>query len=96
MITQQSFMFLSSYEKLRASLRKRFAIETMVHVGPRAFAEISGEKVNTVAFVLRSEPDTSRREASVGTYFRLVNAGEGDAKRAAFEEALAALKEQTR
>lgn len=96
MITQQSFMFLSSYEKLRASLRKRFAIETMVHVGPRAFAEISGEKVNTVVFVLRSEPDTSRREASVGTYFRLVNAGEGDAKRAAFEEALAALKEQTR
>ena len=94
MITQQSFMFLSSYEKLRASLRERFAIETMAHVGPRAFAEISGEKVNTVAFVLRSEPDTARREASVGTYFRLVNAGEGDAKRAAFEEALRNLRFQ--
>ncbi len=93
MITQQSFMFLSSYEKLRAGLRERFAIETMAHVGPRAFAEISGEKVNTVAFVLRAEPDTPRRESSTGTYFRLVNAGEGDAKRAAFEEAQAALRE---
>jgi hypothetical protein len=37
MITRQSFMFLSSYERLR----ERFAIEAMAYVGPRAFAEIS-------------------------------------------------------
>jgi len=94
MITQQSFMFLSSYEKLRAHLRERFAIETIVHTGPRAFAEISGEKVNTVVFVLRAEPNTVRRETSTGTYFRLVNAGEGDAKRVVFEEALRDLRFQ--
>lgn len=91
MITQQSFMFLSSYEKLRAWLRERFAIETMAHVGPRAFAEISGEKVNTTAFVLRCEGNTARRDRAVGTYFRLVNAPEGDGKRVAFEQALAGL-----
>jgi len=88
MITQQSFMFLSSYEKLRSHLRDRFAIETMAHTGPRAFAEIGGEKVNTTVFCLRAEPDTPRRENSVGTYFRLTNAPEGDGKRQAFEQAL--------
>jgi hypothetical protein len=93
MITQQSFMFLSSYEKLRADLRQRFAIETMAHTGPRAFAEISGEKVNTTVFVLRSEPDTPQREESIGTYFRLVNAPEGDGKRLAFEAVLANLRQ---
>ena len=91
MITQQSFMFLSSYERLRVWLRERFAIETMAHVGPHAFAEISGEKVNTTVFALRAEADADRRENAVGTYFRLVNAAEGDGKRQAFEQAQAAL-----
>jgi len=94
MITQQSFMFLSSYGNLRANLRSLFAIETMAHTGPRAFDEISGEKVNTTVFVLRADPDTPRRENSVGTYFRLVHEPDSEAKRRAFERALATLQEQ--
>jgi len=94
MITQQSFMFLSSYENLRANLRSMFAIETMAHTGPRAFDEISGEKVNTTVFVLRADSDTPRRENSVGTYFRLVHEADSEAKRRAFEQALAALRVQ--
>ena len=66
MITQQSFMFISSYEEMRTDLLNEFSIETMAHTGPRAFPEISGEKVNTTAFVLRREPDTRKREASKG------------------------------
>jgi len=69
MITQQSFMFISSYEALRAKLRGKVAIELMVHVGPRAFAEIGGEKVNTTAFILRREIDAARQSHSIGTYF---------------------------
>jgi len=92
MITQQSFMFLSSYEKLRDWLRERVTITTMAHTGPRAFAEISGEVVNTTAFVLRKEPDPVRRRENVGTYVRLVQAGDGGAKRRAYEETLAALR----
>ncbi len=88
MITQQSFMFLPTYEKLRASLRLRFSIETMAHTGPRAFVEISGEKVNTTVFALRAESDTLQRENSMGMYYRLVHAPEGDGKRRAFEQAL--------
>jgi hypothetical protein len=92
MITQQSFMFISTYEKMRKALLDEFAIETMAHTGPRAFAEITGEKVNTTVFVLRREPDTNRRDNSVGTYFRLVHEPDADAKRRAFEKALAELK----
>jgi len=94
MITQQSFMFISSYEKLRADLRAANAIETMAHLGPHAFNEISGEKVNTTAFVLRAEADAARRENQEGVYFRLVHAPNGDAKRRAFEQALAAFTSQ--
>ena len=85
MITQQSFMFLSSYENLRSDLLTRFAIETLAHTGPGAFAEIGGEKVNTTVFALRAEPDAEQRANSIGMYFRLVKAED---KQGAFERAL--------
>lgn len=92
MITQQSFMFITSYEKLREFLRQRIAIETIPHVGPRAFDEIAGEKVNTTLLVFRREEDERVRNDSVGTYFRLVKEPDGDTKRRRFEQALANLR----
>ncbi len=92
MITQQSFMFISSYEALRAKLRGKVAIESMVHVGPHAFAEIGGEKVNTTAFILRSEIDAARRSHSIGTYFRLVKQPNAIAKQRIFERILVHLR----
>jgi len=92
MVTQQSFMFISSYEDMRADLRKTTAIEGMAHLGPRAFPNIAGEKVNTTAFVLRREPEAARRDGQVGTYFRLVKERDADAKRLAFESTLTALR----
>ena len=53
MITMQSWMFLSSYEKLREKIIKHHHIDTMVHLGARAFEEIGGEVVQSVAFVLQ-------------------------------------------
>ncbi|MBT8900173.1 BREX-1 system adenine-specific DNA-methyltransferase PglX [Lactobacillus delbrueckii subsp. bulgaricus] len=50
MITQQSWMFLSSFEKLRRELQKTATVN-MVHLGARAFDEIGGEVVQTTAFV---------------------------------------------
>lgn len=93
MVTQQSFMFISSYEEMRAVLRNTVAVESMAHLGPRAFPNITGEKVNTTAFVLRREPDAGRREGQVATYFRLVKERDAEAKRLAFESALAALRQ---
>ena len=50
MITQHSWMFLSSYEKLRLKILSNELIN-MIHLGSRAFDEISGEVVQTCAFV---------------------------------------------
>jgi hypothetical protein len=91
MITQQSFMFISSYENLRANLAKQVAIETMIHVGPHAFAEIGGEKVNTTLYILRREPDATRRADNIGVYFRLIHEPDAEAKQRGFERALTTL-----
>lgn len=92
MVTQQSFMFISSYEDMRSDLRKTTAIESMAHLGPRAFPNITGEKVNTTAFVLRREPDAKRLESQIGTYFRLVKERDADSKRLAFEAAVQSIR----
>jgi len=69
MITMQSWMFLSSYEKFRENLIKAKDIVNMVHLGARAFEEIVGEVVQTTAFVLRN----LAIDGYLGTYLRLVN-----------------------
>lgn len=50
MITQHAWMFLSSMEELRNKLHLKSTVN-MAHLGPRAFDEISGEIVQTTAFV---------------------------------------------
>jgi hypothetical protein len=64
MVTQQSWMFLRSFADLRAvepdkladgnsrGLLRDGTIETLAHLGPNAFGEISGEVVNIVLFVV--------------------------------------------
>jgi len=68
MITQHSWMFLSSFEKLRAKLQ-RVDIVNMAHLGARAFEEIGGEVVQTTAFVMRKTYVSVYK----GIYVRLVN-----------------------
>ena len=67
MITQHSWMFLSSFEKLRIKLQQR-TIVNMVHLGARAFEEIGGEVVQTTSFVIQKNYRMNYR----GTYCRLV------------------------
>ena len=50
MITMQGWMFLSGFEKLRLKLQEINTVN-MLHLGANAFDEISGEVVQTVAFV---------------------------------------------
>ena len=52
MVTMQSWMFLSSYEAMREKLLQDRTIQTMAHLGARAFPEISGEVVQTTCFVM--------------------------------------------
>ena len=81
MITQHSWMFLSSFEKLRQNLQFKTTVN-MAHLGARAFDEISGEVVQTTAFV----NNNSYLAGYKGHYVRLVTAfGELEKEKAFFE-----------
>ena len=54
MITQHSWMFLSSFEKLRVKLQQQTIIN-MAHLGARAFDEIGGEVVQTTSFIISNK-----------------------------------------
>lgn len=69
MITQHTWMFLSSYSNLRMKLLKKITIEDLLHLGPRAFEEISGEVVQTAALVFRNLIIEKYR----GVYDRLID-----------------------
>lgn len=68
MITQHAWMFLSSFEKLRAKLQLIDTVN-MAHLGARGFDEIGGEVVQTTSFVMRS----SHTKGYKGTYCRLID-----------------------
>lgn len=54
MITQHSWMFQSTFKKLREKILTK-SIINMVHLGARAFDEIAGEVVQTTSFILRGK-----------------------------------------
>ena len=75
MITQHTWMFLSSFEKLRAKLRN-ICVVNMAHLGARAFEEIGGEVVQTTSFVFRKAVLNNHN----GVYCRLVESTTQQAK----------------
>ena len=93
MITQQSFMFISTYEKMRNALLESNEVETMCHVGPKAFEAISGEKVNTTMFAIRKENFSNNSKKIIGTYFRLIQEPDAPSKQRRFETALMNLRD---
>ena len=89
MLTMHSFMFISSFEKLREQITRDASIQAVAHYGPALFAVGNPGTLQTVAFVLRQESFANLAADSVGVYFRLVKEPDIEAKRAAFENALA-------
>ena len=79
MITQHSWMFLSSFEALREKVIGANFVN-MCHLGPRAFEEISGEVVQTTTWVSRRSHIANYR----GKYERLVAYDSQSAKEQAF------------
>lgn len=80
MITQHSWMFLSSYQKLREKMLLNETVN-MAHLGARAFEEIGGEVVQTTAFVRRSGATINGYK---GTYCRLIAANSEKGKEELF------------
>ena len=79
MITMQSWMFLSSYETFRKNIIEKTEIISLNHLGTRAFSEIGGEVVSTVAWVSQK-----KNPKNDGTYLRLVDYNNADLKEEEF------------
>ena len=68
-INMQSWMFLSSFEKLRHTFLTNYHLDNMLHLGPRTFDELSGEVVQNTAFVFTKDMPQEQG----GTYYRLID-----------------------
>lgn len=75
MITQQVWMFIAGYERLREKLLS-YRVINMLHLGARAFNEIPGEVVQTVSFIL----NLSYISDYSGTYCKLLT-GKSEAEK---------------
>ncbi len=76
LVTMQSWMFLSSFEEMRGELISERTLITLAHLGARAFSEISGEVVQTVAFVFQA----SSQLEYIPSFFRLIDGQEDEKK----------------
>ena len=73
-VNMQAWMFLLSYEKLRSLIINNKRIVSLAHFGSRAFGQISGEVVQTCAWIISNYSSPHYKP----TFFRLV---EGDEER---------------
>ena len=79
MITMQSWMFLSSFETLRKNIIDKTEIKSLNHLGTRAFSEIGGEVVSTVAWITKKISPKNE-----GIYIRLVDYNNAELKEQEF------------
>ncbi len=84
MVTQQSWMFLSKFMKIREKIIQESSIQTIAHLGPRAFAEIGGEVVNCSLFTLENQFISKKHHIIA---FRLIAAKSPSEKRILLENA---------
>lgn len=68
MITQDTFMFISTFQQLRKDILEETRIKSFVHLGPHAFEEIKGEKVRSAMFSL-----TKNKSTQQSIFVRLTN-----------------------
>ena len=83
MLTMQSWMFLSRFATFRTNMLKNLSIDSMAHLGSRAFESIGGEVVQVVAYCV------SKRPSSTGHYIRLVDFDSSSLKEQALRRAAA-------
>ncbi|KEL06831.1 eco57I restriction-modification methylase family protein [Escherichia coli 4-203-08_S3_C2] len=76
-VNMQAWMFLSNYKKFRSYLLEEKTIESMIHLGARAFSQISGEVVQTTASIIKN----NKIESYSTLFARLVHGSELDKKR---------------
>jgi hypothetical protein len=83
MVTMQSWLFLATFQNLRASVLTQHALTSLVHLGTGAFESIGGEVVSTAAFTIGTHQTVGRTAIA-----RLVDVSPASAKSATFKEML--------
>ncbi|SEI62691.1 Methyltransferase domain-containing protein [Alkalibacterium gilvum] len=79
-INQHSWMFISSFEKLRKKMLKKQTIINMIHLGSRTFPEIGGEVVQNTSYIVRN----INLEEFTGRYIRMLEIKSAEEKRKGF------------
>ena len=85
MINMQSWMFLTSFEKLRGKLLTHSTLLSMAHLGERGFDSIGGAVVSTTAFVFFAK---ERHKDHKGDFVRLVNGRNEEEKANQFKDTI--------
>ena len=80
MINMHSWMFLSSFERLRKNILNNQFIDNLIHLGPRTFDELSGEVVQNTAFVITKAVYNN----TSSSFYRLISGENCNAKRELF------------
>jgi hypothetical protein len=81
MVTMQSWMFLSSFEKLREKLIAKQDIATLIQIGYNSFPDLNSKVVQACAFVLVNSP-----HKNFGAYINLNDAPQSADKEFVFIE----------
>jgi len=79
MINMHGWMFLSSFERLRCSLLDNYHIDSLLHLGPRTFDELSGEVVQNAAFII-----SKAKMQENGIFYRLLDGKDCSSKEKMF------------
>jgi hypothetical protein len=79
MINMHSWMFITSFKEIRKEIIDNFFIESMLHLGPRTFDELSGEVVQNTTFILKNTSNIGK-----GIYYRLVDGKDSSSKEKMF------------
>lgn len=75
MITMQSWMYLKSFQELRKVILNNASLNSLLHLGPHAFPEILGERVQAAAFTLKKGSPSNTHKA---VFFRLISGNSAD------------------
>lgn len=68
MINMQNWMFIPAFKYLRPTLIDQYGIDSLMQLGSHLFDELSGERVQSVSFVI-----SNSKNHTSGTYYRLIS-----------------------
>ena len=89
MINMHSWMFLSSYEELRNSIIRTQSVDSLLHLGPHTFDEISGEIVQNASFVITKNKENQEKKRPNSFFYRLIDGNSCSSKEQLFLNAIA-------